>query len=183
VGALKSNMTLKQLDLDGNCVSDEGAMAIADALKFNSTMHRLNLGCNCISDVGAMALFKALQHYNHTLTSLNLNGNEEISFILWGLVNFMLASRRALNAHLKCLPGPLEKQLMPLAISAVQGNCMRDETPELVHHHETGAGIIFYLVRATALNDSKVVKKLSPSCKEFRLDSVEVRRDATTTRW
>jgi hypothetical protein len=54
---------------------------------------------------------------------------------------------------------------MPSVIRGVQMNSICLENPELVYSPETAAGPIFLLVRALALNDSKVVKA-APSSQE-----------------
>jgi Ran GTPase-activating protein (RanGAP) involved in mRNA processing and transport len=82
--ALKMNPSLQNLGLGRNSAGNDGAVAIADALRSNTTLQRLDLDDNFISDTGAAAILSTLQHYNHTLTSVNLVNNSEISPTLQG---------------------------------------------------------------------------------------------------
>ncbi|KAF9956626.1 hypothetical protein BGZ72_002637 [Mortierella alpina] len=72
--ALKTNLSLTTLDLQGNAIGNDGAKALAAALEINSTMTTLNLTDNDIGPLGANALAEALKT-NSTLTTLNLRGN------------------------------------------------------------------------------------------------------------
>ena len=72
--ALHHNSTLEWLLLSNNSISDAGAVALAQALHHNSTLVRLDLSNNSISDTGAVALAQAL-HHNSTLVWLDLYNN------------------------------------------------------------------------------------------------------------
>jgi Ran GTPase-activating protein (RanGAP) involved in mRNA processing and transport len=161
--AVTSNSHLRRIGLGRNKVGDEGAMAMARALKSNETLQRLDLHGNSISDEGALSLRTALEHYNHVLTSLNLDYNAEISPVVLSAIGFVLTSRHALISFSECLHKPLEKRLMSLVIQGVQLNSIHHENVELAHGQETGGGTIFLLVRAAALNDSKVINETAPS--------------------
>jgi len=49
---MKSNITLKALDLSWNGFADEGAMAMGEALKSNNSLTWLDLSYNRITDRG-----------------------------------------------------------------------------------------------------------------------------------
>ena len=72
--ALHHNSTIQELDLSNNSISDAGAVALAQALHHNSTMKELYLSNNSISDAGAVALAQAL-HHNSTMKELYLSNN------------------------------------------------------------------------------------------------------------
>jgi Leucine Rich repeat len=130
----------------------------------NTTLERLDLDDNSISDNGAAAVLSTLQHYNHTLTLVNLDNNSEISPTLQAAINFVLASRRVQISLLKRLDKPLQKGLLPLAIHALRRSSMYREKLEPAHRQETRAGPIFLLVMATF----KVIKVTPPCCKRSR---------------
>ncbi|KAJ3111995.1 putative aminopeptidase npepl1 [Phlyctochytrium bullatum] len=71
--ALKTNETVRDLDLSGNNIRADGAMALAQMLKMNSTLERLSLEWNCIGlwDSGPKSLADALS-INRTLQHLDL---------------------------------------------------------------------------------------------------------------
>jgi Leucine Rich repeat len=154
---LRINTSLRKLGLGGNNIGNKGAAAITDALRFNLTLQRLDLSSNRIRDDGALAILKALKESSRSLALLNLKGNTKISSGLQKDIGFMLASRRALKSFCKRLCKPLEKRMMPMAIQVVQESSVFCKKLECVHCQETTAGPIFLLVRALALNDSKVV--------------------------
>ena len=75
--ALKTaGSALRELDLWGNAVGDEGAKQIAEALRENVALEQLNLRENRVGNAGAEALAMTLQHHNKTLVTLNLRGND-----------------------------------------------------------------------------------------------------------
>jgi Ran GTPase-activating protein (RanGAP) involved in mRNA processing and transport len=159
-GSLRMNTCLQVLSVGENCFGNEGAVVMADALRSNGTLTRLDLDGNGIGDGGALALLTTLTQYNQKLTSLHLQNNTDISADLLEEIERMLASRRVLKSFLKCLGMPLEKKLMPRVIHAVQYNSDRSGAR---------AGPIFHLVRASAWNDSKVIKETVPSRKRPRM--------------
>lgn len=63
------------MDLESNQIGDDGASILADGLKTNLTLKRLNLKSNQISDDGAKVFCKTLET-NRTLTKLDLTDNE-----------------------------------------------------------------------------------------------------------
>ncbi|MFO1021448.1 MAG: hypothetical protein U0903_12240 [Planctomycetales bacterium] len=82
--ALKTHQGLRSLELgfsrstralhcQGNCLGDEGAIALADALKQNRTLMHLDLSRNGMTASGLAALIAALQE-NQTLQSLRIDG-------------------------------------------------------------------------------------------------------------
>jgi hypothetical protein len=72
--ALEINKSVVILDLYGNSIGNEGAIAIASALKINKTLTKLSLYDNRIYNEGAIAIAKALET-NITLTNLSLAFN------------------------------------------------------------------------------------------------------------
>jgi Ran GTPase-activating protein (RanGAP) involved in mRNA processing and transport len=72
--ALRTNATLKSLDLDRSRVGNAGAAALGVALRVNATLTSLAVAKNDIDDEGAAALAEALR-VNATLTTLNLQDN------------------------------------------------------------------------------------------------------------
>jgi hypothetical protein len=72
--ALEINKSVVILDLYGNSIGNEGAIAIASALKINKTLTKLSLHDNRIGDDGAIAIARALET-NTTLTNLSLAFN------------------------------------------------------------------------------------------------------------
>ncbi|KAI8596099.1 hypothetical protein EDD21DRAFT_448106, partial [Dissophora ornata] len=74
VKSLKTNNPLTILNLHGNSIGKEGALALSEILKTNTTLTTLDLEDNSIGDEGALALSKALKT-NTTLTTLDLEDN------------------------------------------------------------------------------------------------------------
>uniref|UniRef100_G1NB21 Uncharacterized protein n=1 Tax=Meleagris gallopavo TaxID=9103 RepID=G1NB21_MELGA len=72
--ALRTNCTLKKLDLAANLLHDEGGKAIALAMKENQALTSLHLQWNFIQTQAAVALAQALQS-NGSLASLDLQEN------------------------------------------------------------------------------------------------------------
>lgn len=70
--SLKKNTTLKVLGLSHNSIGTSGAIALAQSL--NTTLTTLYLYETNIGKEGACALKSALEE-NHTMTELNINGN------------------------------------------------------------------------------------------------------------
>jgi len=66
---------LEDLHLAGVHMGDEGAKALGDALRVNRKLDLLNIENNCITDRGAIALADALEHDNTTLMELKLGSN------------------------------------------------------------------------------------------------------------
>lgn len=71
---LKSNTSVKRLDLARNQISDDGANALAHALSVNTTLEYLNLESNVVAEKGGVSLCRAV-HANTTLQYLNLQYN------------------------------------------------------------------------------------------------------------
>ncbi|KAL3915322.1 MAG: hypothetical protein SGILL_005710, partial [Bacillariaceae sp.] len=74
---LRTNCTLKELNLDGNFLHDEGAEQIANYFSVNrkAVIEKLFLGWNGIADDGASALAKMMER-NQTLQVLGLAEND-----------------------------------------------------------------------------------------------------------
>ena len=76
---LHNNSTLQELNLDGNCLHDEGAEYIAESLQINKhrggILQKLHLGWNGIGDNGAIALARPLES-NTTIRVLGLAEND-----------------------------------------------------------------------------------------------------------
>lgn len=75
VSALETNKTLITLNLRGNDIRDEGALALSSALRINKTLTTLGLRYTNIEDNGALALASVLE-INKTLTTLDLSDND-----------------------------------------------------------------------------------------------------------
>ncbi|KXS14886.1 RNI-like protein [Gonapodya prolifera JEL478] len=71
---LKDNFTMRVLNLGGNRIRTDGAIALAKTLGLNSRLERLNLEHNKIGSDGARALSQGLKT-NKSLNLLNLYGN------------------------------------------------------------------------------------------------------------
>lgn len=72
---LYNNLTLVDLDLSDNYISDIGVKSLMDVLLTNkSTLQKLHLGSNGVSDLGIQYLSDMLKT-NHSLTHLMLNRN------------------------------------------------------------------------------------------------------------
>lgn len=56
---LKTNTTLRSLDLSKNQIGPEGALALAEALEVNTSLCALDLSYNQIGEIGAKALLSA----------------------------------------------------------------------------------------------------------------------------
>jgi Ran GTPase-activating protein (RanGAP) involved in mRNA processing and transport len=147
---LRVNTNLQFLGLGRNCIGNGGAVAIAAALRSNATITRLDLNGNGISDEGAAAILTALKQDNNTLVMLNLGDNDKISLALQKSIDFVLASRIALQLFLERLHEPLQTRC-----------AASDRRPAFAQCHETVAGPIFQLVKT-------VVKGASPSRKRSR---------------
>merc|ERR1711998_569279 len=63
-----------ELDLSGNRIKDDGAVAFGSALEMNSTLRLLNLTNNSIEDRGLAAVAAGMNR-NSTITTLQLWGN------------------------------------------------------------------------------------------------------------
>jgi hypothetical protein len=72
ISNIMANSTLTTLDLRGNSIGSNGAVALSEALKINSTLTTLDLSYNSMGSNGAVALSEALK-INSTLTTLNLD--------------------------------------------------------------------------------------------------------------
>jgi Ran GTPase-activating protein (RanGAP) involved in mRNA processing and transport len=74
--ALYNNLTLVELDLSDNYITDLGVKILMEVLLTNKTLlKKLHLGSNNISDQGIQYLSEMLQT-NHSLTHLMLNRNQ-----------------------------------------------------------------------------------------------------------
>lgn len=81
---LKTNESLKRLDLARNSIANAGCVALAQALKENTTLEYLNLESNVVAEKGGKALCDAMST-NTTLSYLNVmynaipsSGHEEL---------------------------------------------------------------------------------------------------------
>uniref|UniRef100_A0A8C2U1V8 NLR family CARD domain containing 3 n=1 Tax=Coturnix japonica TaxID=93934 RepID=A0A8C2U1V8_COTJA len=82
--ALRTNCTLRKLDLAANLLHDEGGRAIALAMKENRALTSLHLQWNFIQTQAAMALAQALQS-NGSLASLDTSGQHPPMGTSWDL--------------------------------------------------------------------------------------------------
>jgi Ran GTPase-activating protein (RanGAP) involved in mRNA processing and transport len=69
---------VSHLDLSGNCIDQEGGVAIGEMLKENYTITYINLANNKLGALGGRAIAKAIGEDNSTVKTLVLNGN-----VLW----------------------------------------------------------------------------------------------------
>ena len=72
---LKTNTKLIQLDMSENYITCKGASVIAEAIQLNTALQKLNISYNRISDDGAIAFSECLK-INTTLIKLNMSGND-----------------------------------------------------------------------------------------------------------
>jgi Leucine Rich repeat len=168
--ALQSNPSLQVLGLRWNYVGGDGAVVIANALRTNTNLARLDLGGNNISNEGAMAILTTLKCYNCTLAALNLKDNTFFPPVPQEAIMCVLDSRQVLHFLLKHLLEPLEARSIPLFIQAVHRGSIFDKKVELSQCDKAAgiAGYVFHLVRAAALNESKVIKERARSRKRPR---------------
>mmetsp|Transcript_10847 Transcript_10847/g.25148 ORF Transcript_10847/g.25148 Transcript_10847/m.25148 type:complete len:197 (+) Transcript_10847:2-592(+) len=76
--ALTKNRFLKDLNVSGNEIEDEGALAIANGLQQNKSLAHLDLGVNIIGDNGAVGLAGMLRS-NSAMRELSLQDNENMT--------------------------------------------------------------------------------------------------------
>jgi NLR family CARD domain-containing protein 3 len=164
---LQRNDSLQQLGLGRNKLGDDGTVAITVALQSNTSLRRLEMDGNNITDIGALAVLKLLREYNGTMKSLNLEDNRAISSGVQQALDFVWASRLALESALQCLHHePLEKRFTHLAVYAVQQYSVYHS--RLAACRPAAAGPIFHLVRAAAWRYSKVIQEMTPGRKRLR---------------
>jgi hypothetical protein len=72
--SLRSNKSLRDIDLSDNFLGDEGCKLIADILKTNDSLKDINLSHNVIQSAGFKELSEALK-VNITLKKINLSAN------------------------------------------------------------------------------------------------------------
>ena len=72
-GIRYSNIEILELNL--NCVGDEGALALSCSIESRLSLHTLNLSCNNIGDDGAMAIVKAIASKHDKNFNLHLWNN------------------------------------------------------------------------------------------------------------
>jgi Ran GTPase-activating protein (RanGAP) involved in mRNA processing and transport len=80
--ALKTNTSVKNINLSLNGIGAVGASALADALKMNTTVTRIDLSWNGIGAEGALALADALKGTRRSRTSI-LHTMESASRVHW----------------------------------------------------------------------------------------------------
>jgi len=105
---LHTNSTILELNLDGNCLHDEGAEFVADALhlnRHNCVLKKLYLGYNGIGDSGTIALAKTLE----SNTSLRILGLAENDITNTGAR--ALLSALAVNVSMKEISGLYHNQI------------------------------------------------------------------------
>ncbi len=101
-GISHDNTNLKVLYLGSNGITQEGAYHLAEMLKTNQTLRRLNLSENNIGDQGVQLLANALNRHNRTLIHLDLNSNKlESDSTVDSLIN-MLNYNRSLEQLRVC---------------------------------------------------------------------------------
>jgi len=90
-----SNLTF--LNLDHNCIKDEGAQYLANMLKINQVLTDLWLSYNEIGNQGLQSLTEVLAFDNQTLIQLYLHGNTLINDSGIGYLTHMFIRNRKLN--------------------------------------------------------------------------------------
>ena len=70
---LRKNTTLQTLNLTGNNIGNEGAIALAEAIKINKTLTYINLSKNSIGEEGCLALKDAIRGKNNLLLDQGVN--------------------------------------------------------------------------------------------------------------
>jgi len=101
-GALQSNNTnLLELDLSNNAIGDEGANALGNALKANGTLLKLILDCNSIGPEGARGLSQGLK-VNASLRFLHLGRNSIGPKGANGLAEMLQMNASLQELHVNC---------------------------------------------------------------------------------
>ncbi|CAF4261800.1 unnamed protein product, partial [Adineta steineri] len=90
------NLTLKELCLDGNKITDEGIEHIATMLESNKTLTKLGLALNEIRDRGLQRLTEVLTNNNNTLQILSLERNKFRSSTNLSIIGDMLRKNKSL---------------------------------------------------------------------------------------
>lgn len=93
-----NNHSLTWLELHSNSITDEGAEYLADMLKTNKTLILLGLNSNKITNRGAQILVGAITYYNETLQWLLLASNKGITDESIENFNDMFVNNTALQA-------------------------------------------------------------------------------------
>uniref|UniRef100_A0A6B2LJA6 Uncharacterized protein n=1 Tax=Arcella intermedia TaxID=1963864 RepID=A0A6B2LJA6_9EUKA len=128
-GYLKSNTTLRILNLDSNQIGDDGITSFSE-IKLNSTLSNLSLRFNNISNASAKIICETVKT-NSTLTKLNLEG-AAFDKGTFSLLNEMLLSNQiALRVSLwpksfHEFSSEIQKMTQIFLISLNQRNIPRD---------------------------------------------------------
>jgi len=93
--ALKSNKSLRVLDLGDNRIENPGAKWLGRALKCNSGLDSLRLSGNDFTDKGALYIAKGLE-FNSTLTTLNLTRCIHVRYSVMQLLGISLQKNPSL---------------------------------------------------------------------------------------
>lgn len=89
--------TLMFLDVDSNEVTDIGVERIAQALRTNVTLTELRLSGNPISDEGIQRLLRTILQYNNTLKTLTLANNRRMTDASYDIVVDFIKENRFLE--------------------------------------------------------------------------------------
>jgi len=134
---LHTNSTLLELNLDGNCLHDEGAEFVADSLslnRHNCVLKKLHLGYNGIGDSGTIALAKTLE----SNTSLRVLGLAENDITNTGAR--ALLSALAVNVSMKEISGlyhnRIDRKFIIVAIKRLLHRGAADDQFESVDHRD-----------------------------------------------
>lgn len=79
IQVIRFNSALKNLDLRGNIMGDQGAIGLSSSLRVIGTLTKLELGYNEIKDKGAYAIAEALKNNSDTTIDQIELGNNYIS--------------------------------------------------------------------------------------------------------
>ena len=93
--ALKTNRFLQNLDLQDNCLRQEGGLALAKALRGNDVIKSLDVSCNHLNTAAAIEMFHAIGTMPN-LETVNLSRNDIRSTCSQALTNG-LSRHRKLN--------------------------------------------------------------------------------------
>ena len=99
---LRDDASLTFLDLCDNKIHSEGGMAIAQGLKSNKSLKGLNLRLNLLGH-GAIRMFNIALRFNSTLENLNLSANilDDVccAILARGMKDFQALSSLSLSAN------------------------------------------------------------------------------------
>lgn len=112
--ALKSNLTILQVDFRNNCINHVGAKHIGQLLKDNSTITHFDLSWNDLGLEGGAAILDGLKK-NHTLIELQLSGSKVGEDTLTEVAYLLRRNREKAREKAEALAEPEKKPVSPQA--------------------------------------------------------------------